>query len=45
MARLKGVSDGGSTTKGDGDGVVRIGSCSQEKMHNTKQNYIFGKRY
>ncbi len=27
-ARHEGVSDGGSTTKGDGDGVVRIRSCN-----------------
>jgi len=30
--------------KVDGDGVVRIGSCSEEKMSNTKKSYTFGKR-
>jgi hypothetical protein len=45
ITRHKGVNDGGSTTKGDGDGTVRIGSCSEEKTHNTGQNYTFGERY
>ncbi len=44
IARCKGASDGISIMKGDGDGVVRIGSCSEEKMSNTKKSYTFGKR-
>ncbi len=31
-----GVSDGKSTTKGDGDGKACIESCNKEKMHNPR---------
>ncbi len=39
----KGVDNGKSTTKGDGNGTLWSGS--KEKMCNPRQSYIFGKRY
>jgi hypothetical protein len=42
-ASHRGVNNGKSTTKGDGDGVVW--SENKEKTHNLGQSYTYGKRY
>jgi hypothetical protein len=39
------AGDGGSTVKGDGEGVMRIESCSKEKTCNIGQSYTRGERY
>ncbi len=41
----KGVGDGKSTTKGDGDGEVWSGNYNEEKMCNPWQNYTSRERY
>jgi len=41
----KGVDNGISTMKGDGDGVAWSESNSKEKMHNPRQSYTSKERY
>jgi hypothetical protein len=41
----KGVDNGKSTMKANGDGVVRSKSDSKKKTCNLRQSYTFGKRY
>ncbi len=41
----KGVENGKSTTKGDGDGTTWSKSGSEERMHNLGQSYTSRERY